>query len=68
MAKHVPLGEGTINDHEARLEKIEQAIAELKAGVLLDLTHAKADYAAEMTGVVEPATPKTPKKKPDKET
>ena len=29
MAKHVPLGEGTINDHEARIEKLEQSIAGL---------------------------------------
>ena len=53
MAKHVPLGEGTINDHEARLEKLEQVIAELKAGTLPDLTPA-------------PQT-ETPKKKKDKD-
>jgi len=64
-AKHVPLGEGTINDHERRIESLEEMVATLNFVAAADLTHAKADYAAEMTGVVEPATPK---KKKDKET
>ena len=43
MAKHVPLGEGTVNDHEVRIERMERQIAEFKAGVLPDLTPATLD-------------------------
>ena len=63
MAKHVPLGEGTINDHEARIEKLEQRLLE----VVALLVKAKGEYVSEMTGVVEPILAETPKKKKDKE-
>ena len=52
--KHVPLGEGTINDHEARLEKLEQF---MQASIVTST-------------MMESAVPslETPKKKKDKET